>query len=423
MLRWGGVSLILYGYLLGRCHAQEVSTRPVCLPVSSISYPAYEWGAELPVTVKVDFDVASDGRFENVQASEDSDDIAVSLKSLFAKSQAPLECSGKHLSVRLEFRIEGEPAKETNVAASFNGPEVIQIVASPPGELCKKPPGSHYEARSCYGRGTTLSAAGRYEEAIECLTRALVWAPDPDVYIERGIAYRKSQRLNEAISDYGEAIRLSPSNADAYFDRGNARQYAGAFDLAIEDYSKALELKPGLVQAHGNRGNAYMEEQRFALAVEDFSAVLQHDARDVKALNNRAVAYLSQGQIAQSIEDLGRALEIEPGSPVALSTRAVAYEAQGRYEAAIDDLRMALVTNPSYVSAHIGLARIYERQKDLRAARLELDKVIELAPNLPSAYEDRARIRGALGDSAGAEADRNAAGALPAPLSSFIKDK
>jgi tetratricopeptide (TPR) repeat protein len=404
--------------------AREAPSRPVCLPdVFSTPYPPYEWGAELPVTVNIDFDVASDGHFENVRVSDSSDEIAAIVKNLFAKSLAPLDCSGKHLAVRLDFRIEGNPAEQPNPTVSFDDPGVIRIVANPPGVLCKKSLDSDYEARSCYGRGTTLSATGRYEEAIECLTRSVGWAADADVYIERAIAYRKTGHLTEAIADYGEAIRLSPSNSDAYFDRGNAWLDAGSFDLAIEDYSKALELKPEFIQAHGNRGNAYVEEQRFALAVDDFSAVLQLNPRDTKALNNRAAAYFSLGQIAQSIEDFGRALEIDPGSPSALSNRAAAYEAQGRYDAAIDDLRMALVTDPSYVSAHLALARIYEHQQKLLAARQELDRIIEVAPSLPSAYEARARIRNALGDGAGAEADRNAAGALPAPVSSFIRDK
>jgi tetratricopeptide (TPR) repeat protein len=185
--------------------------------------------------------------------------------------------------VQLDFRIDGKPAKAPNSTVFFDDSGVIQIVANPPEALCKSALNSEYEARACYGRGTMLSAAEKYDEAINCLTRALLWVPDVDIYIERGIAYRKSGHLAEAIADYTEAIRLAPSNADAYFDRGNARLDAGAFDLAIEDYSKALGLNPRLVQAYGNRANAYLNEHRFALALDDFSAILRNNPQEIKA--------------------------------------------------------------------------------------------------------------------------------------------
>jgi tetratricopeptide (TPR) repeat protein len=407
------------------CYCKAVSSQAGCFPhVSSIPYPAYEWGAESPIRVSVEFEVKSDGHFENIQVFKDgSDEIANTITDLLSRSLAASDCSGKHVFVQLDFRIDGKPAKAPNSTVFFDDSGVIQIVANPPEALCKSALNSEYEARACYGRGTMLSAAEKYDEAINCLTRALLWVPDVDIYIERGIAYRKSGHLAEAIADYTEAIRLAPSNADAYFDRGNARLDAGAFDLAIEDYSKALGLNPRLVQAYGNRANAYLNEHRFALALDDFSAILRNNPQEIKALNGRAVAYLSLGLVLQSIEDADRILDLQPGSPLALSNRAAAYQVQGRYEAAIKDLQAALQTDPSYVSAYLGLARIYEHQQNLEFAKQELDKAIELRPDLGTAYLERAQICDALGDKAGAERDRKHALSLPVPASEFVVDK
>jgi Tfp pilus assembly protein PilF len=425
MARSPAAAVILYACLLNVCYGQSVSSQAACFPhVSSIPYPAYEWGAGLPIRVTVEFEVRSDGHFENIQVDDGgSDEIADTITDLLSKSLAGSDCSGKHVSVQLDFRIEGKPAKEPTSTVFFEDSEVIQIIVNPSEALCKSAPNSEYEARACYGRGTTLSKAKKYDEAISCLAQALQWVPDADTYIERGIAYRKSGHLAEAIADYTEAIRLAPSNTDAYFDRGNANRDAGAFDLAIEDYSQALSLKPGFVPAYGNRANIYLNQHRFDLALDDFSAILKNDPLNIDALNGRAVAYLSLGLVQQSIDDADCILYLQPGSPLALSNRAAAYQVQGRYDAATKDLQAALQTDPSYVSAYLGMAGIYANQQKLELAKQQLDKAIELQPGLALAYLERAQIRDALGDKAGAKSDREHVRSLPLPPSEFIVEK
>ena len=46
----------------------------------------------------------------------------------------------------------------------------------------------------------------------------------------------------EAVADYGEAIRLQPDNADFYINRGAARAELGQYEEAIADLKAVLEL-------------------------------------------------------------------------------------------------------------------------------------------------------------------------------------
>jgi hypothetical protein len=142
MARSPAAALILYACLLNVCFGQAASSQAGCFPhVFSIPYPAYEWGAESPIRVTVEFEVRSDGHFENVQVVDaDSDEIANTITDLLSKSLAASDCSGKHVSVQLDFRIEGKPAKEPNSTISFDDSGVIQIIANPPEALCKSAP-------------------------------------------------------------------------------------------------------------------------------------------------------------------------------------------------------------------------------------------------------------------------------------------
>ena len=79
----------------------------------------------------------------------------------------------------------------------------------------------------------------------------------------------------QAIEDYGEAIRLEPQYAKAYYNRGNAYAVQGKHQQAIEDYDEAISLSPTYVKAYIARAAVYTvlnmdaEAQRdMALAVE-----------------------------------------------------------------------------------------------------------------------------------------------------------
>jgi len=53
---------------------------------------------------------------------------------------------------------------------------------------------------------------------------------------------------------------VNPDYADAYNNRGNAYSRLGKYQQAIEDYNKAIRLKPDYADAYHNRGLAYFTQ-------------------------------------------------------------------------------------------------------------------------------------------------------------------
>lgn len=80
-------------------------------------------------------------------------------------------------------------------------------------------------------RGAALRRTNRIDEALSDYERALAsGAPTPSLLVNRGIAFAALNRHGEAIAQYDRAIALDPRHAPAYFHRGLSRLVTG--DLA-----------------------------------------------------------------------------------------------------------------------------------------------------------------------------------------------
>ena len=82
-------------------------------------------------------------------------------------------------------------------------------------------------------------------------------------------------KLNEAITDYDEAIRLDPDSPEAYTNRGAAKYKLGRHEEAIVDYDEAIRLKPGFAEAYSNRGAAKWTLGQVEAAKKDFQTALE----------------------------------------------------------------------------------------------------------------------------------------------------
>ena len=79
---------------------------------------------------------------------------------------------------------------------------------------------------------------------------------DPVVASELGKALLTAGRNNEALSEFGRAVALSPHDATAYNNRGAAYLALGLKEPAVESLIKALEIDPCLTSALENLSRA-----------------------------------------------------------------------------------------------------------------------------------------------------------------------
>jgi outer membrane protein assembly factor BamD (BamD/ComL family) len=120
-----------------------------------------------------------------------------------------------------------------------------------------------------------------------------------------------------------------------HFNLGNALSKSEKLDEAISEYKKTLLLKPGHIRARNNLGRAYAVKGNYDEAIIEFKRALAINPRHVRARNNLGAAYIQKGELEKAIIEIKRSLAIRPNNINAHNNIAFAYYLQGKYKLAL----------------------------------------------------------------------------------------
>lgn len=152
-----------------------------------------------------------------------------------------------------------------------------------------------------------------------------------------GLADERLNNLPGAIANYTAAIRIETDNADAYLQRGLIFLDTGRLDEGIADFTRAHELEPTDPMPIANRGISYAWKRDQIHAKKDFAAVRAIDPSNSVMLRGEALLRFNAGNMQGAVDKLTASLKSEPGNRWALRMRANAYSQLGNDEAAFDD--------------------------------------------------------------------------------------
>lgn len=173
-------------------------------------------------------------------------------------------------------------------------------VSAQPQKTKTEEPGS-----AAFNKGKLQSQRRDFDGAIASFTKAIEFDPQKaDAFLQRGIAFRMSGRLDQAIADFDKASelnqQLTQNNrvvAQAYTNQGEILVMNFEIDRAITDFDKALKLFPEDLRPYFDRAEArlFLEDYKGALADYDSFLVKQNLDKLNNDPFNRARAFLSRG--------------------------------------------------------------------------------------------------------------------------------
>jgi tetratricopeptide (TPR) repeat protein len=199
-----------------------------------------------------------------------------------------------------------------------------------------------------------------------------------------GQIYFRNDQLQEADKVFASALQNhSPSIpvetlATAYFYQGFTSQKLNQLDEAMTQYEQALERNPALYQAYYNRGVALIDQSLFDEALKEFTQAIELKQDLPFAYFNRASILKGQGKLEQALQDYNHGLKLSPTSAEAILARGEVYQKQGKYELALADYNRTLELTPNLGMAYIYRAQLQEERGAKAEAEADYDKASTL---------------------------------------------
>jgi tetratricopeptide (TPR) repeat protein len=164
----------------------------------------------------------------------------------------------------------------------------------------------------CLGAGTALRNR-TWRDRVTLWSDVVAKNPrNPRAHNSLGRAFEQERRLEEAVAEFREALRLAPNHTEAHYNLGTTAYTLGRIDEAIRHYENALRTNPDYAKAHNNLAAALLQRGRFDEAIRHFSETLRIDPYHANAHFNLAVLLERQGRVAEAIRHYFEVLRINP---------------------------------------------------------------------------------------------------------------
>ena len=148
--------------------------------------------------------------------------------------------------------------------------------------------------------GKAFLATGRYQEAIAHLEKALEASPK-----DIGLQYDLAQAhllLSDQITQ--KIYQQNPHTHWRHLLKGQAYQIEGKLDLAIIEFNEALKLSPDLPGIHESLGEIYAKKRDFSAAEMEFKKELNTNPYDFVVVCALAAVLIETGKVSEAIPAL-----------------------------------------------------------------------------------------------------------------------
>jgi Flp pilus assembly protein TadD len=162
-------------------------------------------------------------------------------------------------------------------------------------------------------RHTLLVAPDNFNEAITHFGEALRIKPDFfDALINIGVTLNDQRKSAEAAMYLTRAVEIQPRSSKAHLQLGIALAQNGSSDEALRHFYQAEELAPNDPDVRTNLGLMLARLGKLSEAREQLNEALRLNSNSPEAHNNLGLVLLMQGEPEKSIPEFSTALRLKP---------------------------------------------------------------------------------------------------------------
>gem|GEM_PF-1434167 len=246
---------------------------------------------------------------------------------------------------------------------------------------------------------------------------------DVSRHSDRGIALANEGKLDDAVKEFREALRIRPDYAEARYNLGVVYSNHGRLEEAISEYQQALKINPDYAEAHYGLGVAYGTQRKLEEAIAEYQQALKINPDYAEAHCNLGVIYRTHGDLEGAVSAYQQALRINPDYAEAHCNLGVAYTSQGKLEDAAGEFEEALRVNPDLAYAHNNLGGVYYEQRRLVEAISEYRDALRIDPRYAHAHYNLGVAFEAIGKASEAIASYRAFMELASPQHAYLVNR
>ncbi|HYV34970.1 MAG TPA: tetratricopeptide repeat protein [Gemmataceae bacterium] len=236
-------------------------------------------------------------------------------------------------------------------------------------------------------RGIAFARQGRFEEARMQFQHVLELQPeDADAHFNLANLYVFQNQFTDAIAQCQETLKRRPDHVEAQYNLAFAFHSLGRREEAIQWYRQVLEVRPDHVDAQNSLGLALMEQSHWEEAAACFRQVLDFEPEHVEALNNLGLVLLKLARWDEAVSLLRQVIRLRPHHLDAQNNLGVALTEMGYFDEAMLCFDQAVRLDPGFAQAHNNMGKAYSLYDQPEEAIQRFQQALRLNPNFTEAY-------------------------------------
>lgn len=232
------------------------------------------------------------------------------------------------------------------------------------------------------GEAAARLARGEKAAAERLLAEACARFPDhPGLRNDHAHALVGLGRLEEALAEIAEALRLKPLFPEAWVNFGSILLALGRREEALLALGRGVAMRPDLAAAHLNYANALAAAGEAGRAEHHYREALARAPAQASVCFNYGTFLVTSGRPLEAIPLLARAVELNPGDPGMRNNFAIALKNAGRLEEAEAELLEAWRIHPEHPDTLNNLGTLHHARGRLARARACYAAALAADPN------------------------------------------
>jgi tetratricopeptide (TPR) repeat protein len=249
------------------------------------------------------------------------------------------------------------------------------------------------DAKSIFEHGQRALLNREYATAERDFNQVIrLKANSAPAYINLGVVYLRTNRIDAAVQALQRAKKLEPGAAGIDLNLGLAYFKKGEFKKAALHFGNVLKSDPNNLQARYLEGSCHFMMDDFRQTADALEPIFPAEKNDLDYLYMLGVSYgmLKQDDAAHKI--FTRLAEVGGDSPQLHLLLGKAYFALGQNQRAEEEFQQS-ISGGALPFAHYYLGALYERAGKHDQAGAEFEKEIEIAPDNPWAYKELSELK------------------------------